>query len=68
MPQTHNFDQMNLKELRAYVLSHRQDTEALKTYMDRLAHDPNVTHYSGSAAELGHLEKLIQERATKEHS
>lgn len=68
MPQTHNFNQMNLKDLRAYVLSHRQDTQALHIYMDRLAHDPNVVHHSGNASELNHLEQLIQQRASKEKS
>lgn len=30
-----NFAQMSLEELRAYVLSHRQDNEAFYVYCDR---------------------------------
>lgn len=29
------FDEMSLEELRAYVLSHRQDNEAFYAYCDR---------------------------------
>ena len=29
-----NFDEMNLDELRKYVLTHREDTEAFYTYID----------------------------------
>lgn len=30
-----NFERMNLEELRAYVLSHRQDDQAFYAYCDR---------------------------------
>jgi hypothetical protein len=30
-----NFNEMTLKELRAYVLAHRDDNEAFYAYMDR---------------------------------
>ena len=30
-----NFEQISLEELRAYVLSHRQDNEAFYIYCDR---------------------------------
>jgi hypothetical protein len=31
-----NFQEMTLKELRTYVLSHREDDEAFYTYVDRV--------------------------------
>jgi hypothetical protein len=30
-----DFNRMNLQELRAYMLAHREDTEAFHAYMDR---------------------------------
>lgn len=62
MPQN-DLEQMSLKELRSYVLSHRDDGEALRYYMDRLRADPNVFHYSGGPGELPKLEQLIRERS-----
>lgn len=35
-----NFEQMSRKELRAYMLEHRDDEQAFHAYMDRLATEP----------------------------
>lgn len=40
-----NFKEISLKELRAYVLSHREDEEAFYIYVDRInAECKRVTH------------------------
>ncbi len=62
MPQ-HHLEQLSLKELRAYVLAHRGDNEALRYYMDRLRDDPSVTHYSRDPDELIQLDQLIKKRS-----
>ncbi|WP_038026390.1 hypothetical protein [Synechococcus sp. PCC 7336] len=36
---------MSLKELKAYVLSHREDDQAFHTYMDRLQAEATWTSY-----------------------
>lgn len=57
-----NFSLMSRKELRAYVLSHRDDEEALRMYMDRLHNDPDVIRHQGDCSEdgLAKLEQLIK--------
>lgn len=59
-----DFSLWNRKDLRAYVLSHRYDEEALRVYMDRLHNDPDVVRYTGTCDEegLASLEQLIKER------
>jgi len=64
MPQS-NLEQLRVKELRAYVLAHREDDEALRYYMDRLRDDPSATHYSGGSDELPQFERLIRERTRR---
>lgn len=64
MPQTHDFNQMNLKELRSYVLNHREDEATLRLYMDRLRDDPNVAHYSGGLDDMPYLEQLIRDHTS----
>jgi hypothetical protein len=56
--------QMSRKELRSYVLSHRDDEEALRFYMDRLHTDPDVIRHTGSFNQQGatQLEQLIQQQ------
>jgi len=40
-----NFNEMNKKELRTYVLAHRDDNEAFYAYMDKINAEGNrVTH------------------------
>lgn len=36
-----NFKEMSRKELRAYVLSHRDDDEAFYAFVDKVNEDPN---------------------------
>lgn len=65
-----NFSQMNRKELRAYVLSHRDDEKALYIYMDRLHNDPDVVRHTGVYDEegLARLEQLIREKVEFDNS
>jgi hypothetical protein len=69
MTQKPDFGAMPRKELRAYVLSHRDDEEALHLYTDRLHTDPDVIRHTGEFDQAGaiQLEKLIQQQAAKEH-
>jgi hypothetical protein len=61
--------QMSRQSLRAYVLSHREDEEALHLYMDRLHNDPDVERQTGTFDQEGaaHLKKLIEQAATQKH-
>ncbi|NJR54523.1 MAG: hypothetical protein HC768_07850 [Acaryochloris sp. CRU_2_0] len=65
MTQKPNLNQMTRQALRAYVLSHRDDQEALHLYMDRLRTEPGVNRHTGAFDPEGaaHLESLIQQQA-----
>lgn len=58
---------MTRKELRAYVLSHRDDEEALHLYMDRLHNDPDVIQHTGDFDPDGNirLQELIQQQSSE---
>ncbi len=60
-----DFHAMGKKELRAYVLAHKEDLEAFNTFVDRLkADNPNSILYPApltpEAIEI--MEKAIKER------
>lgn len=55
-----DFRSMNHAELRAYLLEHRNDTEAFHALMDLLMADPDPKYYS--IDELHLLPQLIEER------
>jgi SOS response regulatory protein OraA/RecX len=65
-----NFEQMSRKELRAYMLEHRDDEQAFHAYMDRLANEPvlargtieDLQDPSRFAEILERVEKIKQER------
>ncbi|ALF55170.1 hypothetical protein ACX27_23825 [Nostoc piscinale CENA21] len=61
-----DFQQMSRKELTAYVLTHREDEEALRIYMARLHNEPGVIRQSGGLNEqdLTQLEQLIKARVS----
>jgi hypothetical protein len=40
-----NFQEMSRKELRAYVLAHRDDDEAFYAYVDKINKDGNRTEH-----------------------
>jgi hypothetical protein len=67
MTQQPNFQTMPRKELRAYVLSHRDDDNALRIYMDRLKTEPGIDRYQGgvSADDLVQLDRLLQNSVPK---
>ena len=46
-----NFEKMSKAELRAYVLQHREDEEALRSLMSR--RDPNAVKYNFPNTEEG---------------
>ena len=64
MTQKPNFQQMNRKELRNYVLTHRQDEEALRIYMERLHHESGVSRYRGglNREDFYQLEQLLEKK------
>jgi hypothetical protein len=64
MTQKLDFQQMSRKELRTYVLIHREDEEALRIYMKRLHNDPGVIRQTGGLNEkdLKQLEQFIKKR------
>ncbi|MEH2248234.1 DUF6887 family protein [Nostoc sp.] len=53
---------MSRKQLRAYVLAHRADDEALRIYMERLRNEPGIIRQTGGLNEddLNQLAQLIQ--------
>jgi hypothetical protein len=64
MTQKPNFNQMNRKELRNYVLTHRQDEEALRIYMERLHSEPGIDRYTGglNGQDFSQLEQLLEKK------
>jgi hypothetical protein len=64
MTQKLDFYNMSRKELRNYVLAHREEEEALRIYMDRLHNEPNVIRKIGGLNEedLNELEQMLQKR------
>jgi hypothetical protein len=67
MTQQPDFQTMSRKELRTYVLSHRDDDNALRIYMDRLKTEPGIDRYQGgvSTDDLAELDRLLQKSVTK---
>jgi hypothetical protein len=67
MTQQPDFQTMPRKDLRAYVVSHRDDENALRIYMDRLKNEPGIDRYQGgiSADDLAQLDRLLQNSVTK---
>ncbi len=63
-----NFEQMTNAELRAYVLSHREDEQAWEIFTQRLEDDPTVIRVPPNLDEAGwkRVEQLIKERAQTE--
>lgn len=64
MTQKLDFDRMSRKELRNYVLTHREEEEALRIYMERLHNEPNIIRKIGGLNEedLHELEQILQRR------
>lgn len=62
-----DFQQMSRKELRIYVLTHREDEEALRIYMERLHSEPGVIRTMGGLNEedLNQLEQLMELKIAK---
>ncbi|WP_448564577.1 DUF6887 family protein [Trichothermofontia sp.] len=62
-----DFQTMPRQQLRAYVLSHREDEDALRTYMDRLRTEPGIIRYQGGPTDddLAQLEQYLQRNATR---
>lgn len=60
-----DFRQMNRKELRNYVLTHRQDEEALRIYMERLHTESGVNRYTGglNRQDFNQLEQLLEKKS-----
>ena len=67
MRQTPDFQQMSRKELRKYVLTHREDEEALRIYMERLRNESGVNRYRGGLDEqdFQQLEQLLDKKTIK---
>ncbi len=65
-----DFNQMSNTELRAYVLSHREDEQAWDIYMERMKDDPTVIRIPANLDDDGwaKAEQLIKQRAESENS
>jgi hypothetical protein len=46
-----DFQAMSVKQLKAYLLEHRTDTEAFHTLMDKIMAEPNAKWYSPEDAD-----------------
>ncbi len=62
-----DFQTMPRQQLRAYVLSHREDEDALRIYIDRLRTEPGIIRYRGgpTATDLAQLEQYLQRSTTQ---
>jgi hypothetical protein len=63
-----DFDRMSIAELRAYLLSHRNDDEAFYKLADRLESDAEATPlypYPDTAENIAIMEQAIQARIQK---
>ena len=58
-----NFESMNRAELKTYMMTHREDDEAFRAYIDRLHTDSDVKIISGRCDDEGmkKLEGLIKQ-------
>jgi hypothetical protein len=67
MTQQPDFQTMSRKELRSYVLSHRDNEDALRIYMDRLKNEPGIDRHQGgiTADDLARLDRLLQQSVIK---
>ena len=61
-----DYQQMGRKELRNYVLTHREDDEALRVYMERMHSEPGIIRHTGGLSEedFNQLEQLIKRRVS----
>jgi hypothetical protein len=60
-----DFKQMSRKDLRKYVLSHREDNEALEIYMERMQTESGVERYTvkfDSEGDFKQLEKSLEKK------
>ncbi|AUT03842.1 hypothetical protein CLI64_27520 [Nostoc sp. CENA543] len=55
-----DFAKMNKSELKAYLLKHRNDTEAFHALMDKITSEPNQKFYT--VEEAGKLQELIEDK------
>lgn len=55
-----NFATMTKPELKAYLLEHRNDTEAFHALMDKVTSEPNQQFYTLEEADK--LQELVQRR------
>ena len=61
---TPNFDQMSKSELKAYLITHVNDTQAFYALMDKVKAEPNPVYYS--LEDIDRLEELIEARRQSE--
>lgn len=56
-----DFDAMSRKELRAYILEHREDEDAFRVYMDRVTAEPPTEIYPApqSIDDLNNFPQLL---------
>lgn len=57
-----NFEAMSRKQLRAYILEHRDDEQAFRVYMDRITAEPPTEVYPApqSIDDLKHFSQLLE--------
>ncbi|MGK7939272.1 MAG: hypothetical protein AB4062_03780 [Crocosphaera sp.] len=67
MRQKPNFQTMDRKKLRNYVLTHREDEEALRIYMERLHSEPGINRYTGglNGQDFEQLEQLLEKKCDR---
>jgi hypothetical protein len=63
-----DFYQISRQDLRKYVLSHREDDEALRVYMDRMQTEAGVTRFTITSSEedMKKLEEYLRVKMNKE--
>lgn len=59
-----NFDQMTRKELKAYVLNHRDDGDAIRALFSRRSPDETATWYPYEQSQE-ELEEILKQKIAK---
>jgi hypothetical protein len=61
-----DFSVMSPRELRAYLLQHRNDTDAIHTRMQQILSDPNAISYS--AEDIDRFDEIYEEHRKRKES
>jgi hypothetical protein len=56
-----DFKTMTIKQLRKYILEHREDQEAFKIFMDRIDSKPSDQIYDATDTDMERFSEILKE-------